>query len=50
MTPQYHGLNTLQTQHGADGFQVLGVPCNQFHYVSTDLNLRLIAGHFLLDH
>ncbi|WAR10882.1 GPX-like protein [Mya arenaria] len=26
----YHGLNALQSQHGAEGFQVVGFPCNQF--------------------
>ena len=36
---QYHGLNALQTNHGATGFQVLGVPCNQFGLVSTDICL-----------
>lgn len=29
---QYHGLNALQAQHGSQGFQVLGVPCNQFYH------------------
>jgi len=28
---QFHGLNALQSRHGADGLQVLGVPCNQFY-------------------
>ena len=30
LTPQYEGLERLQQRYGADGFTVLGVPCNQF--------------------
>ncbi|MFT7624373.1 MAG: glutathione peroxidase [Myxococcota bacterium] len=30
MTPQYAGLRTLQLEHAAAGFTVLGFPCNQF--------------------
>jgi glutathione peroxidase len=30
LTPQYEGLERLQERYGADGFMVLGVPCNQF--------------------
>ena len=30
LTPQYEGLERLQARFGADGFMVLGVPCNQF--------------------
>jgi glutathione peroxidase len=30
LTPQYEGLERLQERHGAAGFTVLGVPCNQF--------------------
>ncbi|MER8000326.1 glutathione peroxidase [Streptomyces sp. NPDC004749] len=30
LTPQYAGLERLQKQFGAQGFTVLGVPCNQF--------------------
>lgn len=29
-TRQYTGLEALQRQYGADGFTVLGFPCNQF--------------------
>ncbi|XZG69820.1 glutathione peroxidase [Chitinibacteraceae bacterium HSL-7] len=29
-TPQYEGLEALQRQYGAQGFTVLGFPCNQF--------------------
>ncbi|KAL4229488.1 Glutathione peroxidase 3 [Mactra antiquata] len=29
---QYHGLNALQTKHGAEGYSTLAVPCNQFHF------------------
>ncbi|KAK3607607.1 hypothetical protein CHS0354_034657 [Potamilus streckersoni] len=32
---KYHGLNALQDKYRNDGFRVLGVPCNQFHYVSS---------------
>ena len=30
MTPQYAGLEELYKQHRAQGFSVLGFPCNQF--------------------
>ncbi|MEU1553951.1 glutathione peroxidase [Streptomyces scabiei] len=30
LTPQYTGLEALQARYGAQGFTVLGVPCNQF--------------------
>jgi glutathione peroxidase len=30
LTPQYTGLESLQQRFGADGFTVLGAPCNQF--------------------
>jgi glutathione peroxidase len=30
LTPQYTGLEELQSTYGARGFTVLGVPCNQF--------------------
>ena len=30
LTPQYTGLEELQERYGAQGFTVLGVPCNQF--------------------
>src|ERR1700743_1109834 len=30
LTPQYEGLERLQRRFSADGFTVLGVPCNQF--------------------
>lgn len=30
LTPQYAGLQTLYQQYQAQGFHVLGVPCNQF--------------------
>ncbi|MBV2356955.1 glutathione peroxidase [Streptomyces sp. J2-1] len=30
LTPQYTGLERLQERYGAQGFTVLGVPCNQF--------------------
>jgi glutathione peroxidase len=29
-TPQYAGLEALQQRHAAEGFDVLGFPCNQF--------------------
>ena len=29
-TPQYQGLQTLYTTYAAQGFMVLGFPCNQF--------------------
>jgi glutathione peroxidase len=29
-TPQYQGLQALHTRYAADGFMVLGFPCNQF--------------------
>jgi glutathione peroxidase len=30
LTPQYAGLRDLQENHEAEGFTVLGFPCNQF--------------------
>ncbi|MEU2298474.1 glutathione peroxidase [Streptomyces antibioticus] len=30
LTPQYTGLEKLQERYAAQGFTVLGVPCNQF--------------------
>jgi glutathione peroxidase len=30
LTPQYSGLQNLQTRYGDQGFSVLGFPCNQF--------------------
>jgi glutathione peroxidase len=30
LTPQYEGLERLQKRYADSGFQVLGVPCNQF--------------------
>jgi glutathione peroxidase len=30
LTPQYEGLEELQKQYGAQGFSVVGFPCNQF--------------------
>jgi glutathione peroxidase len=30
LTPQYAGLQKLQDRFGADGFSVVGFPCNQF--------------------
>lgn len=30
LTPQYSGLEKLQERYAAQGFTVLGVPCNQF--------------------
>lgn len=30
---QYIGLNALQEEHGDEGLQVIGVPCNQFAMV-----------------
>jgi glutathione peroxidase len=29
-TPQYEGLEALHRKYGAQGFEVLGFPCNQF--------------------
>ena len=41
LTGQYHGLNALQSEHGTDGFQVLGVPCNLFGKVRWSLFISL---------
>src|SRR5258708_892744 len=30
LTPQYEGLEKLYERYGAQGFSVLGIPCNQF--------------------
>jgi glutathione peroxidase len=30
LTPQYEGLERLQQTYGAQGFSVVGIPCNQF--------------------
>ena len=30
LTPQYDGLEKLYAEHKAEGFDVLGFPCNQF--------------------
>lgn len=30
LTPQYSGLERLQERYAAQGFTVLGIPCNQF--------------------
>jgi glutathione peroxidase len=30
LTPQYEGLENLHEKYGAQGFEVLGFPCNQF--------------------
>ena len=30
LTPQYEGLEALYRQYGAQGFTILGFPCNQF--------------------
>lgn len=30
LTPQYEGLVALQKEFGEQGFEVVGVPCNQF--------------------
>jgi len=30
LTPQYSGLQKLHTNKSADGFSVIGLPCNQF--------------------
>jgi glutathione peroxidase len=30
LTPQYEGLEKLYERFGAQGFSVVGVPCNQF--------------------
>lgn len=38
---QYHGLNALKSQHGAEGLEVIGVPCSQFYLVSTLRELYL---------
>jgi len=45
---QYPGLNALQTQFGADGFQVVGFPCNQFHSVSTTLVSGLMVHKYVV--
>lgn len=31
LTPQYTALKELHDAHAADGFTVVGLPCNQFH-------------------
>ena len=30
LTPQYEGLQQLEDKYGAQGFDVIGIPCNQF--------------------
>jgi glutathione peroxidase len=30
LTPQYEGLEALYERYGAQGFSVIGIPCNQF--------------------
>ena len=30
LTPQYEGLQALEDKYGAQGFDVIGIPCNQF--------------------
>jgi glutathione peroxidase len=30
LTPQYEGLQQLEEKYGAQGFDVIGIPCNQF--------------------
>jgi glutathione peroxidase len=30
LTPQYEGLEKLYEQYGAQGFSIVGIPCNQF--------------------
>jgi glutathione peroxidase len=30
LTPQYEGLENLHERFGAQGFEVIGIPCNQF--------------------
>ena len=30
LTPQYEGLENLYERYGAQGFSVIGIPCNQF--------------------
>jgi glutathione peroxidase len=30
LTPQYNGLQKIHTNKSADGFSVIGMPCNQF--------------------
>ena len=30
LTPQYEGLQKLEDTYGAKGFDVIGIPCNQF--------------------
>lgn len=38
---QYHGLNALKSTHGAEGFEVLAVPCNQFYFVRASFSAIL---------
>jgi len=41
LTPQYAGLRALQEDHGANGFNVLGFPCNQLNFpmfAKSDVN------------
>ena len=30
LTPQYEGLEAMHEKYGAQGFSVIGIPCNQF--------------------
>src|SRR3954453_23724343 len=30
LTPQYEGLQQLEEKYGTQGFDVIGIPCNQF--------------------
>ncbi|WP_312526000.1 glutathione peroxidase [Comamonas sp.] len=40
-TPQLKGLEALQQQYGAQGLQVLGVPCNQFGAQASGSNAEI---------
>lgn len=40
-TPQYKALEALYTQHKAEGFVVLGFPCNQFAHQEPGSNKEI---------
>jgi len=40
-TPQYEGLQTLHTQLGPQGFEVLAFPCNQFKQQESGSNKEI---------
>ena len=44
LTPQFAGLQTLQDRHEAEGFTVLGVPCNQFFMQEAGDDASIASG------